>query len=163
MMKKDQFVYVTYIRTTPEKLWKALIEPEFTRQFWCNTTQESEWKPGATWKILMPDGAVADSGEVVEIDPRRRLVLKWRNEFRPELKAEGYSRLTYQLEPEGKSVKLTVIHEMEKEGSKFIEAVSSGWPHILASLKSLLETGESLEETREWPKDLTAASKDKVD
>jgi uncharacterized protein YndB with AHSA1/START domain len=144
-------------------LWKALIEPEFTRQFWCNTTQESEWKPGATWKILMPDGAVADSGEVVEIDPHRRLVLKWRNEFRPELKAEGYSRLTYQLEPEGKSVKLTVIHEMEKEGSKFIEAVSSGWPHILASLKSLLETGESLEETREWPKDLTAASKDKVD
>jgi len=162
-MQTDQFVYVTYIRTTPEKLWKALIEPEFTRQFWCNTTQESEWKPGATWKILMPDGAVADSGEVVEIDPRRRLVLKWRNEFRPELKAEGYSRLTYQLEPEGKSVKLTVIHEMEKEGSKFIEAVSSGWPHILASLKSLLETGESLEETREWPKDLTAASKDKVD
>ena len=162
-MQTDQFVYVTYIRTTPEKLWKALIEPEFTRQFWCNTTQESEWKPGATWKILMPDGAVADSGEVVEIDPHRRLVLKWRNEFRPELKAEGYSRLTYQLEPEGKSVKLTVIHEMEKEGSKFIEAVSSGWPHILASLKSLLETGEALEETREWPKDLTAASKDKVD
>ena len=162
-METDQFVYVTYIRTTPEKLWKALTEPEFTRQFWCNTTQESEWKPGATWKILMPDGAVADSGEVVEIDPHRRLVLKWRNEFRPELKAEGYSRLTYQLEPEGKSVKLTVIHEMEKEGSKFIEAVSSGWPHILASLKSLLETGESLEETREWPKDLTAASKDKVD
>lgn len=162
-MQTDQFVYVTYIRTTPEKLWKALIEPEFTRQFWCNTTQESEWKPGATWKILMPDGAVADSGEVVEIDPHRRLVLKWRNEFRPELKAEGYSRLTYQLEPERKSVKLTVIHEMEKERSKFIEAVSSGWPHILASLKSLLETGESLEETREWPKDLTATSKDKVD
>jgi len=158
-MQTDQFVYVTYIRTTPEKLWKALIEPEFTRQFWCNTTQESEWKPGATWKILMPDGAVADSGEIVEIDPHRRLVLKWRNEFRPELKAEGYSRLTYQLEPEGKSVKLTVIHEMEKEGSKFIEAVSSGWPHILASLKSLLETGESLEETRQWPKDLNRRSK----
>ena len=162
-MKKEQFVYVTYIRTTAEKLWKALVEPEFTRKFWCNTTQESEWKPGASWKILMPDGRVADSGEIVEIEPHRRLVLKWRNEFRPELKAEGYSRLTYQLEKEGKSVKLTVIHEMEKEGSKFIEAVSSGWPHILASLKSLLETGESLEETREWPKDLTAASKDKVD
>ena len=152
-MKKDQFVYVTYIRATPEKLWKALIEPEFTRKFWCNTTQESEWKPGASWKILMPDGRVADSGEVVEIEPHRRLVLKWRNEFRPELKAEGYSRLTYQLEKEGKSVKLTVIHEIEKEGSKFIEAVSSGWPHILASLKSLLETGESLEETREWPRE----------
>jgi uncharacterized protein YndB with AHSA1/START domain len=152
-MKKDQFVYVTYIRTTPEKLWKALIKPEFTRKFWVNTTQESEWKPGATWKILMPDGRVADSGEVLEIEPHRRLVLKWRNEFRPELKAEGYSRLTYELEKEGKSVKLTVIHEMEKEGSKFIEAVSTGWPHILASLKSLLETGESLEETREWPRE----------
>jgi uncharacterized protein YndB with AHSA1/START domain len=152
-MRKDQFVYITYIRTSTEKLWKALIEPEFTRKFWVNTTQESEWKPGATWKILMPDGRVADSGEVLEIEPPRRLVLKWRNEFRPELKAEGYSRLTYQLEKESKSVKLTVIHEMEKEGSKFIEAVSTGWPHILASLKSLLETGESLEETREWPRE----------
>ena len=126
-MKKDQFVYVTYIRTTPEKLWKALTEPEFTRKFWCNTAQESEWKPGASWKILMPDGRVADSGEVLEIEPPRRLVLKWRNEFRPELKAEGYSRLTYQLEKEGKSVKLTVIHEMEKEGSKFIEQFPATW------------------------------------
>jgi len=97
-MKKDQFVYITYIRTTPEKLWNALIEPEFTRQFWFNTTQESEWKAGASWKILMPDGRVADSGEVLEIEPRRRLVLKWRHELGPELKAEGYSRLTYQLE-----------------------------------------------------------------
>ena len=96
---------------------------------------------------------LTDSGEVLEIEPPRRLVLKWRNEFRPELKAEGYSRLTYQLEPEGKSVKLTVIHEIEKEGSKLIQAVSSGWPQILASLKSLLETGESLEETREWPRE----------
>jgi uncharacterized protein YndB with AHSA1/START domain len=91
--------------------------------------------------------------EVVEIEPHCRLVLRWRNEFRPELKAEGYSRLTYQLEKEGNSVKLAVIHEMEKEGSKLIEAVSSGWPHILASLKSLLETGESLEATREWPQE----------
>jgi uncharacterized protein YndB with AHSA1/START domain len=149
-MKTEQFVYVTYIRTTPEKLWKALIEPEFTRQCWFNTTQESEWKPGASWKILMPDGRVTDSGEVVEIEPHRRLVLKWRNEFKPELKAEGYSQLTYQLEKEGKSVKLTVIHQIAKEGSKLIDAVSQGWPHILSSLKSLLETGESLEETREW-------------
>lgn len=149
-MKTEQFVYVTYIRTTPEKLWKALIEPEFTRQCWFNTTQESEWKPGASWKMLMPDGGVTDSGEVLEIEPYRRLVLKWRNEFKPELKAEGYSQLTYRLEKEGKSVKLTVIHQMAKEGSKLIDAVSQGWPHILSSLKSLLETGESLEETREW-------------
>ena len=69
-----------------------------------------------------PDGHVTDSGEVLEIEPPRRLVLKWRHEFRPELKAEGYSRLTYQLEKEGKSVKLKVIHEIEKENSKFIQA-----------------------------------------
>jgi uncharacterized protein YndB with AHSA1/START domain len=82
-------------------------------------------------------------------------VLKWRNEFRPELKAEGYSRLSYELEQVGQSVKLTVIHEMDKPESKFIQAVSDGWPHILASLKSLLETGESLAETRHWPKNLS--------
>ena len=148
-MQKPKFVYVTYIRTTPEKLWQALTQPEFTRKFFCNTTQESTWKPGAAWRIVTPDGAVADSGEVLEIEPNRRLVLKWRNEFRPEIRAEGYSRMTYELEPAGTSVKLTVIHEMEKPG-KFLKAVSMGWPHILASLKSLLETGESLEETRSW-------------
>jgi uncharacterized protein YndB with AHSA1/START domain len=101
---------------------------------------------------MMPDGRVADSGEVVEIEPQRKLVLRWRNEFQPELRAEGYSRLTYELEKVGDSVKLTIVHEIEKPDSKFIQAVSNGWPHILASLKSLLETGESLAETRHWPK-----------
>jgi len=150
-MASSRFVYVTYIRTTPAKLWQALIDPEFTRQYWAGTRQESEWKPGASWRIMIPDGRVGDSGEVLEIEPGRRLVLSWRNEFIPEMRAEGYSRLTYELEPMGESVKLTVIHEMDKPGSKLIEAVSSGWPHILASLKSLLETGESLVETRKWP------------
>jgi len=150
-MADSRFVYVTYIRTTPEKLWRALIDPEFTRRYWCETHQESEWKPGASWRIMIPDGRVADSGEVLEIEPNRRMVLKWRNEFRPELHAEGYSRVTYELEKQGESVKLTVIHEMDKPESKLIEAVSGGWPAILASLKSLLETGESLEETRHWP------------
>jgi uncharacterized protein YndB with AHSA1/START domain len=151
-MDNSRFVYVTYIRTTPEKLWQALIKPEFTRQYWCDTTQESDWKPGAAWRIMMPDGRVADSGEVVEFEPHRRIVLKWRNEFKAQLKAEGYSRMTYELEPVGESVKLTVIHEIDVPGSQFIKAVSNGWPHILASLKSLLETGESLVETRTWPK-----------
>ncbi len=104
--------------------------------------------------MMIPDGRVADSGEVLEAEPHRKLVLKWRNEFKPELRAEGYSRMTYELEPEGKSVKLTVVHEMDKPGSKFIDGVSEGWPPILASLKSLLETGESLEETRRWPEEL---------
>jgi uncharacterized protein YndB with AHSA1/START domain len=151
-MAESRFVYVTYIRTTPEKLWRALMDPEFTRKYWCDTRQESEWKPGSAWKIVTPDGTVADSGQVVEIVPHRRIVLTWRNEFVPELRAEGPSRLTYELEQVGSSVKLTVVHEMDKPNSQLIGKVSGGWPHILASLKSLLETGESLPETRNWPK-----------
>ncbi len=148
----SRFVYVTFIRTTPETLWKALTEPEFTRQFWVETWQDCEWKPGASWKIVVPDGRVTDSGEVIEIDPPRRLVLSWRNELFPEATAEGYSRLTYDLEPKGDAVKLTVIQEIDRPDSKLIEKTSTGWPAILSSLKSLLETGEPLEETRRWPK-----------
>ena len=81
-MAESRFVYVTYIRTTPENLWKALIDPEFTRRFWVETWQESEWKPGASWRIVIPDGRVADTGEVVEIDQPRKLVLRWRNELK---------------------------------------------------------------------------------
>ena len=149
----EKFVYVTYIRTTPEKLWDALTKPEFTRAYWCETWQDSAWEAGAPWRVIIPDGRVADSGEVREIDRPRRLVLTWRNEFRPELKAEGYSRAAFDLEPVGETVKLTVTHEMDRDGSKFITAVSSGWPHILASLKSLLETGKPLAETTRWPAD----------
>jgi uncharacterized protein YndB with AHSA1/START domain len=149
---KSSFVYVTYIRATPERVWRALTEPEFTRQFWAGTWQESEWKVGAPWRIMIPDGRVADQGEVLEIEPHRRLVLSWRNEFKPELRAEGHSRLTYLLEPEGDMVRLTVRHEIDRPQSRLIEAVSGGWPLILASLKSLIETGESLAATRDWPK-----------
>jgi uncharacterized protein YndB with AHSA1/START domain len=151
-MADSRFVYVTYIRTTPEKLWQALIDPEFTRQYWAETWQDCEWKPGASWKLMIPDGRVGDTGEVIEIEPQRRLVLKWRNEFKPELREEGYSRMTCELEKQGDSVKLTIVHEMDKAGSKFIGSVSNGWPMILASLKNLLETGESLAATRHWPK-----------
>jgi uncharacterized protein YndB with AHSA1/START domain len=148
---ETKFVYVTYIRTTPDKLWAALTEPEFTKQYWAGTWQESEWKKGASWRIMIPDGRLGDGGEILEIDRPRKLVLSWRNEFKPELRAEGFSRATFELEPQGDMVKLTVVHQIDKPGSKFIEAVSSGWPLILASLKSLLETGQSLEETRKWP------------
>jgi uncharacterized protein YndB with AHSA1/START domain len=151
-MADSQFVYVTYIRTTPEKLWRALTDPEFTRRYWVQTWQDCEWKVGATWRLMKPDGRAADTGEVLEIEPGRRLVLSWRNELFPDAHAEGHSRLTYEIEPVGESVKLTVIHEMDKPASKLIGMVSNGWPHILASLKSLLETGESLAETRHWPK-----------
>lgn len=150
-MSQSKFVYVTYIRTTPEKLWAALIEPEFTKQYWAGTHQESDWQVGSDWKIMIPDGRVGDSGKVLEFDPPRRLVVTWRNEFMPELKAEGHSTCTYELEPAGSAIKLTVTHEMAAPNSKMISSVSQGWPHLLASLKSLLETGESLVESRTWP------------
>ena len=143
----SKYVYVTYIRTTPQKLWDALTRPEFTRQYWFGVTQESEWKPGASWTMKYPDGRVTDAGEVLEIDPPRRLVLKWRNEFRPELKAEGYSRCEYNLEEDKGVVKLTITHSIDKDNARIIEAVSGGWPRILSSLKSLLETGTPMERT----------------
>jgi uncharacterized protein YndB with AHSA1/START domain len=145
-------VYVTFIRTTPEKLWQALTEPEFTRKFWVDTVQECEWKPGASWKLMAPDGRVADAGQVVEIDPPRKLVLTWQNHLFPEMTAEGFSRMTYELEAKGETVKLTLTHTIEKSDSKLIKGVAGGWPMILASLKSLLETGEPLEGTSTWPK-----------
>ncbi len=152
-MAESEFVYATYIRTTPEKLWRALTEPEFLRQFWFGMTQESDWEPGASWCMKFADGRIADAGEVVESEPHRRLVLKWRHEMRPELKAEGYSRMTYELAQKGDAVKFTVHHEIETPNSKLIEAVSGGWPMILSSLKSFLETGEALSAIGPSPKE----------
>jgi uncharacterized protein YndB with AHSA1/START domain len=151
-MAGSQFVYVTYIRATAEKLWQALMEPEFTRRYWFDTTQESSWKPGASWRILDPSGRAADTGEIVAIEPPWRLVLTWRHELDAKLRDEGHSRLIYELEQQGEAVKLTVRHEMDKSDSKFIKAIADGWPPILSSLKSLLETGEPLAATLHWPK-----------
>lgn len=145
MSTKSEFIYVTYIRTTPAKLWQALIDPEFTRQYFFGSWHDCEWKQGAPWKLVQPDGSVPDSGEVLEIEPERRLILKWRNEKMPEAHAEGYSRMTYEIEQDDDSVKLTVTHSIDVPDSKLIKAVSRGWPMILSNLKSLLETGHSLD------------------
>jgi uncharacterized protein YndB with AHSA1/START domain len=138
---QSSFVYVTFIRTTPERLWSALTTNEFMKEYWFGVQFKTEWKAGAHWEMLYPDGRVTDSGEIVEFDPPKRLVLKWRNEYKPELKAEGYARCVIELEPVAEAVKLTVTHTMERAESKLIEAVSGGWPRILSNLKSLLETG----------------------
>ncbi|HEY5411538.1 MAG TPA: SRPBCC family protein [Caulobacteraceae bacterium] len=143
-MSHDRFVYVTYIRTTPETLWDALTQPAFHRQYWFGMHIESDWAVGSPWRLLFEDGRAADAGEILEADPPRRLVISWRNEFRPELTAEGFARASFEIEAVDGSVKLTVVHEMERTGSKLIEAVSGGWPRILSSLKSLLETGEPM-------------------
>lgn len=93
---------------------------------------------------------MADVGQVLEIEPGRKLVLTWRNEIRPDLKEDGPSRLTYEIQPHGDAAKLTVIHESETPLSRLIQAVSLGWPAILSSLKTLLETGAALEMTQSW-------------
>jgi uncharacterized protein YndB with AHSA1/START domain len=141
-MTDSTFLYVTYIRTTPEALWRALTTPEFMAQYWLGARVEADWRVGGPWKLVFPDGRAADQGEIVEFEPQRRLAIKWRNEWSPEFKAEGWSHCLMELEAQDQAVKLTVTHSMERENSKFIGAVSGGWPRILSNLKSLLETGE---------------------
>ncbi len=150
-MPQSRFTYETYIRTTPEKLWRALTEAEFTRQYWAETWQESTWQPGASWRLMIPDGRVGDSGEILEAEPGRRLVHTLQVEHDDNLRAEGPSRVTYDIEPLESSVKLTFRQEHDRPESVVIATMSQGWPHLLASLKSLLETGKALEETSRWP------------
>jgi uncharacterized protein YndB with AHSA1/START domain len=139
---RSSFVYVTFIRTTPEKLWEALTDPQFTRTYWFGTSVDSDWKKGSPWRLVGSDGGLTDTGEILEIDRPRRMVIRWQNEWKPELKAEGPGRCTFELERVGSAVKLTVTHEIERPASKLITAVSGGWPRVLSNLKSLLETGE---------------------
>jgi uncharacterized protein YndB with AHSA1/START domain len=152
-MAGSRFVYVIYIRSTAEKVWEALTTPEFQRQYWFGMHQETDWKPGSSWRLLFESGEAADAGEILEFDPPKRLVIKWRNEFRPELTEEGFARCEIALEPNDGLVKITVTHSIGRENSKLIEAVSGGWPRILSSLKSLLETGEAHGNTRTLSED----------
>ena len=141
-MARSTFVYVTYIRTTPERLWSALTtDVEFMKQYWFGTHCESQWTPGSPWKMPSSSGLLLAAGEIIEADPPRRLVIRWHHQNRPELKAEGESQCTIALEPFGSAVKLAITHTIEREASKLIEAVSGGWPKIISNLKSLLESG----------------------
>src|SRR6516164_4092513 len=139
-MARSKFVYVTYIRTTPEKLWSALTDDtEFMKQYWFGAHCESGWTAGSPWTMISPEGKILDDGEILEAEPQRRLVILWRHHNKPELAAEGEARCAIELEPIGPTVKLTITHTMEREGSKLIEAVSGGWPKIISNLKSLIE------------------------
>ncbi|MDE2294334.1 MAG: SRPBCC family protein [Gammaproteobacteria bacterium] len=140
-MSRSTFVYVTYIRTTPEKLWAALTDAEFMKLYWFGMHCESRWTAGSPWRLISETGEVFDAGEIVAADPPRRLVIRWQHLRRPELKAEGESLCTMELEPTASAVKLSITHSVEREPSQLITAVSGGWPKILSNLKSLLETG----------------------
>jgi uncharacterized protein YndB with AHSA1/START domain len=138
---RSTFVYVSYIRTTPAKLWSALTDAEFIKQYWFGVQCESQFTAGSPWKLLSPDNELMDCGEIIEADPPRRLVIRWQNQRRPELKAEGHSQCTLEIQPVGTAVKLSITHTIERDSSKFIEAVSGGWPKVISNLKSLLEAG----------------------
>ena len=138
----SQFVYVTYIRTTAEALWSALTTPEAIKKYWLGASMTTDWQAGSPWALHLDDGRLADTGEIVEIEAMNRIVLRWDHQFMPELKAEGTATCVIELEPTGSTVKLTVVHSIERADSKLIKAVSGGWPKILSNLKSLLETGQ---------------------
>ena len=140
-MARSTFVYVTYIRTTPEQLWAALTDEVFMKQYWFGMHCESAWTAGSSWRMVRSDGTVCDAGEILEAEPLRRLVIRWIHQSNPDWKAEGESRCTIELDPSGTAVKLSITHTSEHEASKLIGAVSGGWPMILSNLKSLLETG----------------------
>jgi uncharacterized protein YndB with AHSA1/START domain len=141
-MARSTYVYVAYIRTTPERLWSALTsDAQFMRQYWFGVHCESDWTAGSAWKLRAVDGQILDSGAIIEAVPPRRLVIRWRHQSKPELNAEGDSICTIELEPTGGAVKLSITHTIEREPSQFIGAVSGGWPKVISNLKSLLETG----------------------
>ncbi len=158
-MDKPEFVYTTYIRTTPEQLWRGLTDPAFTRRYW-GLAYESDWTTGSTFTVRLDknDVTIADPAQVVlEADPYRRLSYTWHT-FTPEwaaaygisaedmakFAAEPRSKVTFEIEPQGDYVRLTVVHDGFEPGSAVLAAVGAGWPMLMSGLKSLLETGEVL-------------------
>jgi uncharacterized protein YndB with AHSA1/START domain len=143
-MSKAKFVYVSYIAATPEQIWKALLDAEFTRQYW-DRENFSDWKPGSTWQHRRFDASrtVDLVGEVVESAPPRRLVLTWAAPA-DAANRDKHSRVTFEIEPVDGMTRLTVTHDELEPGSQMLSGVSEGWPRVLSSLKSLLETGRPL-------------------
>ncbi|MFJ4986762.1 ArsR/SmtB family transcription factor [Streptomyces sp. NPDC088732] len=158
-MSESAFVYTTYIRTTPERLWQALTDPAFTRRYW-GVAFETDWRPGSPMVWEEKGARTADPEQVVlESGPHRRLSYTWHT-FTPRwaenagvdadtlarLVREERSRVTFEIEPLGDTVKLTVVHEAHDPGSTVLGMVRHGWPALVSGLKTLLETGETLEQ-----------------
>ncbi len=143
-MRKPEFVYTTYIKTTPEKLWHALTDTKFTLSYWFGCSLHSDWKVGSPMQMHR-SGKVVNECVILESDPPHRLVYSWLSVFDPEMIKEQPSRVTFTLEPDGTSVKLTVMHQGFAEDSKTLPSISGGWPLVLSSLKSILETGKPLD------------------
>lgn len=144
-MNKPSYVYETYIRSTPEEIWKALTSAEFTRRYFHNMAIESDWQPGSRMCFTYADGREGVEGKILEADEPNRLCYSWRFLFDEDIARERHSRVTYEIEAMGKTCRLRVIHDDFDEDSKVYPMIREGWAPILCSLKSLLETGEALE------------------
>ena len=143
-MSKPEFIYVTYIETTPEKLWEALTSSEFSRQYWFGTELRTDWTIGSPFALVM-NGTPTDVGEILEFERPRRLSYTFRHVLKDELRNERPTKVVFTIEQHGKFAKLTLTHEGFAEASKLLDGISKGWPAIMSSLKSLLESGNALE------------------
>jgi uncharacterized protein YndB with AHSA1/START domain len=143
-MSDEKFVYVLYIAATPEEVWKALLDGEMTRQYW-GRENVSDWKPGSKWEHRRFDAArtVDLVGLVVECVPPRRLVLTWAEPADAADKAK-HTRVAIDVEKVEDMVRLTVTHDEFQPGSDMLRKISNGWPRVLSSMKSFLETGRPL-------------------
>ncbi len=150
-MDKPTFVYVTYIASSPEKVWDALIEPATTAKYWGHVNL-SDWRPGSRWEHRRGgnEGEIQLVGKVLEISPPRRLVLTWASPA-DEAREKKHARVTFEIEPIGDVVRLTVAHDRLEPGSEMLRKITAGWPKVLSSLKSLMETGRPLPELWERP------------
>ena len=142
-MSKPEFVYVIYIAATPEKVFEALTDEKMSEQYWVGNRVVSDWKIGAPFALKLKHGEKDVTGKVLEFDPPRRLAYSF-HAAHDGMEAEPPSRVTFELEPQRNQVKLTVVHDTFEPGSKAFENVSRGWPLVLSSLKSYLETGKVL-------------------
>ena len=144
-MSKPQFVYEISIAAPPQRVWEALTQSDFTRQYWSGRTIESDWKVGSRVRLSKPDGGHDWEGEVLEVDPPRRLVYTFACPAKPGEVAEPPSRVTLEIRASGGGVMLSVIHDNFPPESKILAGISRGWPGILTNMKQLLETGAATE------------------
>lgn len=157
---KPSFVYTIYIASTPEKVWEALTSAEFSRQYFSGFGVEVEEKVGGAFVLRAPDGSVHIGGEVIAYDPPRKLVITFNVNWPGLVEALGETLVTYEIERSGDSVRLTMSEANDREISEdILSGGRAGWPAILSSLKSVLETGKPLVIQMEPPKRMLEALK----
>ena len=157
---RPDIVYTIYIASTPDQVWQALTSAEFSRKYFFGFAVEAELKAGGTFVVRAPDGSVHIDGEVIECAPLRRLTITWNVNWPGLVEKLGVTLVTYEIEPAGNAVRLTLIESHDRPvDDDILSGGRSGWPAILSSLKSLLETGAALDIKMAPPQRMLAALK----